>query len=518
MQLREYNTVIKNPRNIDLRVASCYPGPYRTAMSSLGYHIIYHLLNSREDVWCERVIHPYPRSFESGSPLRDFDLLSFTIHYEEDYLRVLQMLKDGGLGVRKDERSGPLVIAGGPCITSNPLPVSDFIDLFIIGEAEPVLDQVADLCIELDDPRSDIEEFMDIRGVYVPDNPAERVIVEDMDRACHPVRQIVPETTEKSLIPSLGRSFLLGVSRGCSRGCRFCMSGYLYRPKRETSLERLLEIAAEGRRATGYDRISLIGAAASDYSRIEELCSELTDMGFMVSMPSLRIESLTEPLLDTLAGGGLRTVTVAPESTMKIRRSLNKPIEDSMVLEKTGMALEMGLRVKMYFLIGVPGETSGDLRELASFMKKLSDMRRGAVSFSVNPLIPKPHTPMQWEGYDSKTLKKKIRFMRNLLKGLPVKFAGPRNGLIQYVLSCGGPDVGKLLEMAASSRVPFREWERHTPGWRPGDRLPWNNIDLGFREDFLMEEHIKMKRGILTDWCDESGCHGCMRKGCRGLV
>ncbi len=149
-------------------------------------------------------------------------------------------------------------------------------------------------------------------------------------------------------------------------------------------------------------------------------------------------------------------------------------------------------------------------------MKKLSDMRRGAVSFSVNPLIPKPHTPMQWEGYDSKTLKKKIRFMRNLLKGLPVKFAGPRNGLIQYVLSCGGPDVGKLLEMAASSRVPFREWERHTPGWRPGDRLPWNNIDLGFREDFLMEEYIKMKRGILTDWCDESGCHGCMRKGCRG--
>ena len=168
MQLREYNVIIKNPRMVDVRVASCYPGPYRTAMSSLGYHIIYHLINSRDDAWCERVIHPYKRSLESGSPLRDFDVISFTVHYEEDYFRILQMLRDGSISPRRDERDGPLVIAGGPCITSNPLPLSDFIDLFIIGEAEPVLNRLMDRYLELDDPRREIDEFMDIKVFTFP--------------------------------------------------------------------------------------------------------------------------------------------------------------------------------------------------------------------------------------------------------------------------------------------------------------------------------------------------------------
>lgn len=510
MELREYNVIIKNPRRVDLRVASCYPSPYSTAMSSLGYHIIYHFLNSREDTWCERIIHPHRRSFESGSPLRDFDVVSFTIHYEEDYFRIPAMLRDGGLEPRRYERTGPLVIAGGPCITSNPLPLSDFIDLFIIGEAEPVLDMVMDRCLELDDPRREIDEFRDIRGVYVPDSPAERVIVENMDEACHPVRQIVPVTDDRSLTPSLGRSFLLGVSRGCSRGCRFCMSGYLYRPKRETSLRKLIDISERGCEATGYRKVSLIGAAASDYSRIDELCNELVDMGLMVSMPSLRIESVTPELMEALIRGGLKTITMAPESTMKLRGRLNKPITDSMVFEKTRNALEMGLRVKMYFLIGAPGETQEDLEEMARLMRDLSEIRRGRVSFSVNPLIPKPHTPLQWEGYDAREMKQRIRFLGRLVRGLPVRMGSPRGGLIQHVLSTGGPEIGELIERASLSGVPVREWEAHAGPRDPGARLPWHNISVGLREDFLMEEYIKMKDDRLTPWCEESGCYGCM--------
>jgi len=510
MQLREYNVIIKNPRMVDVRVASCYPGPYRTAMSSLGYHIIYHLINSRDDAWCERVIHPYKRSLESGSPLRDFDVISFTVHYEEDYFRILQMLRDGGVSPRRDERDGPLVIAGGPCITSNPLPLSDFIDLFIIGEAEPVLNRLMDRYLELDDPRREIDEFMDIRGVYIPDNPAERVIVEDMDRACHPVRQIVPVTEDKMMVPSLGRSFLLGVSRGCSRGCRFCMSGYLYRPKRETSLPRLLDVAERGRHATGYSKVSLIGAAASDYSRIDELSSRLVDMDFMVSMPSLRIESLSAHLMDTLIEGGLKTVTVAPESTLKLRRKLNKPISDSMVFKKTEEAIKRGFRVKMYFLTGVPGESEEDLKDLARLIRELHEIRRGMVSFSINPLIPKPHTPLQWMEYDMRKMKRKIKLLRKLTGGIPVKFGSPRSGLIQYVLSTGGPETGELIERASFSKVPLREWELHCSRRNPGDALPWDNINLGLREDFLMKEYIRMEEEKVTPWCEESGCHGCM--------
>ncbi|MDD3454876.1 MAG: radical SAM protein, partial [Methanobacteriales archaeon] len=201
--LREYNVVVKDPRLVDVRVASVYPSFYRVAMSSLGYHIIYDFLNSREDTWCERFIYPYRGSFESSSLLRDFDIISFTIHYEEDYFKVLEMLHRGGIDPHRGGGRGPLVIAGGPTVTANPLPLADFVDLFVIGEAEPVLDDVVDVFMGLDDPRGGLDEFKEIKGVYVPDNPAERVIVEDMDRACHPVRQIVSESDDPSFEPAL---------------------------------------------------------------------------------------------------------------------------------------------------------------------------------------------------------------------------------------------------------------------------------------------------------------------------
>lgn len=510
--LREYNVVVKDPRFVDVRVASVYPSFYGVAMSSLGYHIIYDFLNSREDIWCERFIYPYRGSFESSSLLRDFDIISFSIHYEEDYFRVLEMLHRGGLEPRKGERVGPLVIAGGPTVTANPLPLADFVDLFVIGEAEPVLDDLVDAFMGLDDPRGALDEFKDIKGVYVPDNPAERVIVEDMDRACHPTRQIVSESDDPSFKPALGHSFLLGVSRGCVRGCRFCMSGYLYRPKRETSLGKLFDVAERGKKATGLDTISLIGAAASDYSRIDDLCEGLVDMGFRVSMPSLRIESVTENLLDVLANGGLKTVTLAPESTWKIRRRLNKPISDDKVFEVTRMATSKGLSVKMYFLVGAPGETLDDLKELADLIRALS--RLGSVKFSINPLVPKPHTPLQWEAFNLDDMKDRMSFLKSKLKGLPVKMGSPRSALIQHVLSTGGPEVSKLIEKAWQGKATLRDWRLKSRGRKLGDELPWSKIDVGLRDDFIMEEYLKMKEDKLTSYCESDSCYRCLRRTC----
>ena len=242
--LLEHNVVVKDPLRIGLRFASCYPNLYRSAMSSLGFHIIYDFLNHQEDVYCERVVYPYGKSLETGSPLKDFDVVGFSLQYEQDYPHVLEMLREGGLKVRKEDRSpqDPLVIAGGPCASSNPLPMSQFIDLFLVGDGEVILPQLLEKIAQLDNPHQELDALLDVEGVYIPGNKVKLVQVEDMHDAWRPVKQVYPETDNPDLIPAFGRSFLLEVSRGCARGCRFCMAGCMYRPRREVDLKTLLKI------------------------------------------------------------------------------------------------------------------------------------------------------------------------------------------------------------------------------------------------------------------------------------
>ena len=218
--LLEHNAIIKDFRNIDLRFASCYPNLYRSAMSSLGFHIIYDFLNSREDTYCERVVYPQVKSLETGTKIKDFDIVSFSLQYEQDYFNVLKMLKNSSIPLKKHNRTNehPLLIAGGPCASSNPLPMSSFFDLFILGEAEAVMDEFIDKYLELENPRDHLEEFLDIDGIYLPDHPVKMVTVSDLKNACHPIRQIIPDTDNKDYIPAFGRAFLLEVSRGLHQG------------------------------------------------------------------------------------------------------------------------------------------------------------------------------------------------------------------------------------------------------------------------------------------------------------
>jgi radical SAM superfamily enzyme YgiQ (UPF0313 family) len=482
-------------------------------MSSLGFHIIYDFLNSREDVYCERAVYPYSKTLESSSPLIDFDIVGFSLQYEQDYFNVLEMLQEAGIPLKKSERTreDPLIIAGGPCASSNPSPMSDFIDVFLVGEAEAMLDQFIDTYLQLDNPREELDAFPDIKGVYVPDNPVEMVIVEDMRDAWHPIKQVIPETDDKDFIPAFGRAFLLGVSRGCTRGCRFCMAGCMYRPRREAPLKDLLEIAEKCRQATGLDRVALIGAAVSDYSKIEELCMGLYERDFQITTPSLRIETVSDELLNTLKESGLKTITIAPESTWRVRKVVNKPITDDDIVTIMNKAFNYGLNVKLYFMLGLPTESREDLDDLVKLIRDLEEIpeRKSALRISINPFIPKPHTPFQWEDFDFKKMKKDVKFLKSELKRSKLKIDSSRMALIQYVLSMGTSQLGVTIEKSLEDKVPIRKWEKLAPSWDLEDELPWDNIGVGVNKDYLKEEYLKALNGDLTLWCETFGCYHC---------
>lgn len=511
--LKEQNIVLKNPLKVELRVASCYPNLYSAASSSLGFQIIYDIINSRENTWCERVVYPYTHSLESNTPLKSFDIICFSIQYEQDYFNIIQMLDQSGINPLKKNRTpnDPLIIAGGPCASSNPTPLEEFIDLFVVGEADNLLDIILDRFIELNNPHKELESFLDISGVYIPNHPVKRVIVDNLDDACHPIYQIVSETDDPNFKPAFGSTFLLGISRGCSRGCRFCMSGYMYRPRREVSLKKLFDIAEAGCDVTGLNRVSLISASASDYSKIDELCYGLLDRGYNVVTPSLRIESVSDDTLEALVRSGLKTISLAPESCFCIRDALNKNMQDSQIFDVVESALSKNLNVKLYFLTGVPGETKDNQKDMINLMKNLNNLssNKNRISFSVNPLIPKPHTPMQWEGYDLKKMKSNIRFLRRELKGLDIKFDSPRMGLIQYVLSTCGSEISNLILKFSRGKIPLSEWKEFSNPKSLNAKLPWHNIDIGINEKFLKKEYSRFKNQESIPWCEENVCYNC---------
>ena len=538
----EANVIVKDWRRADLRVALCYPNIYRVGMAGLQVRLLYALLNSREDVLCERFFLPgggldtlVPLSLESGRPLTDFDVVAFTFQYEWDYLNAASMLLRAGIRPEREERArsgGPIVVAGGPCVVENPMPLHDLVDVFAIGDAEVLLGTLLDgLKDVLASPSPGaLRDLADVRGLFVPgaSERAERVWLSSLDKSPVPLAQVLPLVPDDSPLASpFGRTFNLELTRGCGRGCRFCLIDHITRPRRDRSLEDVLSAVEEGLRLTPAEKVLLIGAGASDHPELLAACEGVVALGAKLSVPSLRPDVVSEELVRVLVAGGQRRLTIAPDgATPRLRRVINKPVEDEQVLEACRLALEGGLRaVKLYFMVGLPGETEEDVRAIGKLVRRVADLGfgPGCVHVSVNPLVPKPRTPFQWLGMaDLAYARRCLKLIRSAVgrdRRVVLDGLDPRAARLQAILSLGGRELGKAIVLAASYGGGLGAWrravkelqldvDRYLAPKEPGEPLPWDAIDVGVRSSWLAREYEKAFKEETTPPCWEE-CTEC---------
>ncbi|MDD5100775.1 MAG: TIGR03960 family B12-binding radical SAM protein, partial [Syntrophales bacterium] len=418
----EVNAVRKNPDACRLRFAFAFPDAYEVGMSHLGLQILYAVLNDLPEVVCERCFAPWPDmeqalrdrrlplcSLESGRPLAAFDIVGFSLQYELSYTNVLMMLDLGGIPLRREQRGDqhPLIVAGGPS-AFNPAPLSAFVDAFVIGEGEEAVREIAEAVAAVrargGKRREQMETLAVIPGVYVPDvhTGAERIrkrIITDPDIWRQPLRPIVP------LMKTIHDRVTLEIARGCTRGCRFCQAGMVWRPVRERTPAVLEEMAEAMLRATGHDEISLLSLSSGDYSRIESLLTTLMDRYYArrvaLALPSLRAETLTQRLIDGIRRVRKTSFTLAPEAgTQRLRDVINKGNTEAELLATTERVFAAGWKaVKLYFMLGLPGERDEDREGIAELAHRVlrTAKNRGQVTVSLSTFVPKPHTPFQWQ-------------------------------------------------------------------------------------------------------------------------
>jgi len=543
-------------------MALVYPNAWRLGMANLGFHAVYRIANAESDVLCERAFLPEepgeePRTVESGRPLRDFEVVAFSLSFEDDYVNVLDILRRSGIPLRardRDERF-PLVLAGGIAVQINPEPVAPFFDLFLVGEGEELLPSFLAALRRLParQPRADVLRAMArVPGTYVPslyevDYASTREAggrwvtrFEPKDGAPPRVKRLyVPDlknvpTSRVVETPGaqFGDLFLTEVARGCLWGCRFCAAGFVQRPYREVDLEVLRGEVKKGI-AMGL-RIGLVGPDTSDYTGLDPLTCFIGEEGGTFSPSSLRVDAITPELAGRMAAGGERSITIAPEAgTDRMRKVVNKDFSDDRIVEAAENALSQGMRhVKLYFMCGLPTETDEDVRGMATIALRIRNEvmkpkakatgRMGRITLSVNPFVPKPWTPFQWAPmHDAGCLAAKRRLLEKELRphGIEVEFFSPREAYVQTLLSRGDRRVADLLETALLEKGG--SVQRALPGW-PHDPeffvtreagadewLPWDFIDHGLEKSFLAREY---RRGIgarITPKCALSSCRAC---------
>lgn len=507
--------------------ALCFPNNYNVAMANLGFQVIYDRINTHNDFACERFFLPDkdelkdladqgPLSIENQRNLNQFDIIGFSISFELDYCNILWFLDKSKIPYLSKDRdeSYPLIMAGGPCMTFNPMPMAAFIDLVVVGEGEEIISEILDVYNSCKDfPKLKILEALShIQGVFVPviHNESKKSnfikvrkgIVADLDS--HPCASYI-------LSPHMEFSdmFLIEISRGCGRNCKFCMAGYCYRNPRIRTIESILNQVKE---AKSYrNKIGLVGAAISDYPQIDLLVEELRGMGMMISVASLRADSLTKILVENLAYSQHQTITIAPEGgSERIREYINKGISERDVINAVQMAFEGGIpNVRLYFMIGFPGEEEKDIKAIIDLALKIKEMQRESnlshkkVTLSINPFIPKPFTPFQWSPMDSiKSLNEKIKFINNGLKGyggIDITYENPKEAKIQSFLARGGHDISSVILYAYENSMTYGAWkkgaklagydlESTTEGQRSyNDILPWDILDVGIAKELLIK-------------------------------
>ncbi|RLF12061.1 MAG: hypothetical protein DRJ98_01790 [Thermoprotei archaeon] len=508
----EVNRVVKDWRKVKVKVALCYPNIYRAGMTGLTVQLLYYLFNRREEVVCERFFKPIeggkPLSVESRRGLESFNIAAFTFQYELDYVNFISMLLDSGIPPRRMDRGEehPIIIAGGPAIWANPCVLEDYVDLFVIGDAEPILDDLLDLYINHPSRRAFLDYAADLRGVYLPgrERGVERVLARSLDDEPYPLRQVIPKGGRETE-PIFGRAFTLEATRSCNRGCRFCMITWISRPARHRSLSILKRLIDEGVRLCGVDKVAVIGAGFSDHPDITGLCSYVVESGLKLSIPSVRGDLLSEEVFKALAKGGQRTLTIAPEAgTETLREALGKPMSDEDIVEAARRALNAGInRLKLYFMVGIPGEEREDVEGMVRLTSNLAKLGFASVHVSVNVLIPKAHTPFQWLPLaERRWLREALRTAKSASKLPKVKVdvASLRVAELQAALSRGDVTVGRMISEVAKKGGKLGLWRSvakdlgidleglvYRP-YNPDEELPWSFIDVGVSGRVLAKE------------------------------
>lgn len=581
----ETNSVYKNPEDVKMRVAFCFPDTYEIGMSNLGMRILCDCFNAVDGVWCERVYAPWVDmeeqmrshdvplfTHESGDPVGDFNMVAFTLQYELCYTTMLNMLDLARIPLRREDRTDehPIVLAGGPC-SYNPEPVSDFVDIFSIGEGEETLPELARLWLEMKESGTYTREAFlyraatELKGFYVPSLyniaynedgtiasiatadekvPAvvEKRVVEDFDKCYVPLNPVLPN------IETVHDRVTLEVFRGCIRGCRFCQAGMVCRPVREKKPETLDCIARTMVENSGYSEISLSSLSISDYSGISELTDKLLDWTndkmINLSLPSMRADSFTKELMDKISTVRSSTLTFAPEAgTPRLRDIINKNITEEEILRAAGVAYAAGKnQVKLYFMNGLPGETYEDIEGISTLASHVVDeyyrtpnrnkARQPQVTLSVACFIPKPHTPFQWERQNTmEELTEKQDFLSSKIRDRKIRYNyhDAKVSRLEAVFARGDRRLGKALEEAIRRHVRFDAWEEHfdydnwmdifaSVGIDPAfyanrtmadeEILPWDMISAGVTKEFLLSERHKAQQAIATPSCKEK-CSGC---------
>jgi radical SAM family uncharacterized protein len=556
----ERGTVYK-AHGSEVEIALAYPNTYHVGMSNLGLHQIYSVLNNRPDTACERAFLPdqenreeYYRTntslftLESKREVKGFDILAFSVSFEQDYLNIIEMLHLSGISLNKKEREhdDPLLIFGGACSFFNPEPLADFFDAVIVGEGESVIGEFVDVYKKNrgKDRLELLRALCRIPGVYVPEfydvlyheagsiTARKKLEPSAPDRIAKRTVKDIDEDPAATAILTPNTEFnnmhLAEITRGCGRHCRFCVAGYVYLPPRNLGIDRAKEQVEKGAARCG--KVGLVGAALSDYPGINDLCTSIRGD---VSVSSLRADSLSEALISRLAASGHKTISIAPEAgSERLRKVINKGITDDDIHRAADMIFGAGIpNLKLYFIIGLPTETQEDVDAIIALAEKVRETqlkyarpagRIGRITLSVNSFVPKPFTPFQWEPMeDIAHLNKKLRYLEKAVKkigNMNIIHDLPKWEYIQALLSRGDRRIGKLIEAAYANKGDWKKAAKEADVdmdfyvYRRRafeEMLPWDFIDIGVRKEYLKDEFTRALEGKFTPPCNVGSCKTC---------